>query len=182
MVAGTTYCGIFQFMKQERSAGESDPGGGIYDLLVKMDEKAIPHALKLFAIGGQRRTFNKYFFKVISDKFLQGLREVPVTDDSGERVDIFKDRRAAGEAFTIGQVKGMEQGKIYTVHYAGERDLMLLSQMRDKMLERLRREGAKASKEFYQIGHLKDEEEKDPEKIIQNILAKLEEIEKKRKK
>jgi len=159
---------------------QKDPRGVVYDLLGNLTEAGIPYAKKLFVMGGQRGMANGYFFDKDSAEYLRRVTDVPLFDESGSFVGTIHREEAFRARFFNEMPKSLvlEGNKKYLLGQpeVPEEERETLWKMRAAILERLRNEGLKASREFLVVGRAMGGEEEKVDDIIQDIGSRVDKL------
>lgn len=153
---------------------QRDPRVEVYDLLGELDKSSVPHALRLFVMGGQRGMAGGYFFEKDSASYIHSIREVVVSDEEGNEVN----RLDAGQvfhAFRVNPPDWLEEGKKYQVSKpeVSREEAEKLWRMRSGILRRLRAEGLDAAREFLLAGIAMGGEEEDADEVASDITSRI---------
>jgi len=160
---------------KEMQGEQIDPRSEVYDLLGELDDTSIPHAKKLFVMGGQRGMAGGYFFEKDSSKFIHSTREVTISDEEGELVGKLHQDQVFYN-FNVSLPDWLEEGKKYQLGepQVNREEADKLWNIRNSILTRLRSEGLGAAKEFYLVGTLMGGEEEDMDTVASDIGSRIE--------
>lgn len=161
-------------MDNKRDSGQQDPRANVYDELGNLTEPSIPHAMRLFVMGGQVGALaGGYFFEKSSADYLSGIAQVPIFDEAGNEVGRIHQSRIWDTY--INPPDWLDRDKKYGFGPIAipKPDLHTLGNIRRGIHDRLKTEGEMAAEEFLLIGTAMGGELEDPEAVADSIMSRI---------